>query len=98
MAGLAVGDVVNDLTSWVGDPNVSIHEGRRSSATWRRNSGRRSPILGETRAVLAQARGVTTEPMGFFTDTTVCIGCKACEVACKVEPAAGAEMAAHTSR
>jgi len=24
-----------------------------------------------------------TAPMGFFTDTTVCIGCKACEVACK---------------
>ena len=24
-----------------------------------------------------------TEPIGFFTDTTVCIGCKACEVACK---------------
>ena len=24
-----------------------------------------------------------TERMGFFTDTTVCIGCKACEVACK---------------
>ncbi|MDP9382413.1 MAG: 4Fe-4S dicluster domain-containing protein [Chloroflexota bacterium] len=23
------------------------------------------------------------EPMGFFTDTTVCIGCKACEIACK---------------
>jgi formate dehydrogenase iron-sulfur subunit len=23
------------------------------------------------------------EPMGFFTDTTLCIGCKACEVACK---------------
>ena len=23
------------------------------------------------------------EPTGFFTDTTVCIGCKACEVACK---------------
>jgi formate dehydrogenase iron-sulfur subunit len=22
--------------------------------------------------------------MGFFTDTSVCIGCKACEVACKV--------------
>jgi formate dehydrogenase iron-sulfur subunit len=22
------------------------------------------------------------EPVGFFTDTTVCIGCKACEVAC----------------
>jgi len=23
------------------------------------------------------------EPMGFFTDATICIGCKACEVACK---------------
>src|SRR5688572_32247665 len=23
------------------------------------------------------------EPMGFMTDTTLCIGCKACEVACK---------------
>ena len=22
-------------------------------------------------------------PMGFFTDTSICIGCKACEVACK---------------
>src|SRR4029453_5287588 len=22
-------------------------------------------------------------PMGFYTDTSVCIGCKACEVACK---------------
>ncbi len=27
--------------------------------------------------------GVAAERMGFFTDTTVCIGCKACEVACK---------------
>jgi formate dehydrogenase iron-sulfur subunit len=26
---------------------------------------------------------VTTPRMGFFTDTSVCIGCKACEVACK---------------
>jgi formate dehydrogenase major subunit len=26
--GLTTGDVVNDLTSWVGDPNVSIHEGK----------------------------------------------------------------------
>ncbi|WP_431271813.1 hypothetical protein [Dankookia sp. P2] len=30
--------------------------------------------------------GVRIEPgrsYGFFTDTTLCIGCKACEVACK---------------
>ena len=31
-------------------------------------------------------RGAPPEPQpatGFYTDTTVCIGCKACEVACK---------------
>lgn len=27
--------------------------------------------------------GVAPEAMGFLTDTTLCIGCKACEVACK---------------
>ena len=26
--GLSTGDVVNDLTAWIGDPNVSIHEGK----------------------------------------------------------------------
>ena len=34
-------------------------------------------------------------PTGFFTDTTVCIGCKACEVACKAWndlPADGLEL------
>jgi formate dehydrogenase iron-sulfur subunit len=33
----------------------------------------------------AEASGHTDHPprMGFFTDTSVCIGCKACEVACK---------------
>ncbi|MER6981359.1 4Fe-4S dicluster domain-containing protein [Streptomyces carpinensis] len=34
---------------------------------------------------VAQAAGYPDAPprMGFFTDTSVCIGCKACEVACK---------------
>ncbi|MFJ5531803.1 4Fe-4S dicluster domain-containing protein [Streptomyces sp. NPDC093261] len=34
---------------------------------------------------VAAASGYTDTPprMGFFTDTSVCIGCKACEVACK---------------
>jgi formate dehydrogenase iron-sulfur subunit len=33
----------------------------------------------------AAASGWLEHPprMGFFTDTSVCIGCKACEVACK---------------
>src|SRR4029453_8135813 len=30
-----------------------------------------------------RGEGMMAEPMGFYTDTTVCIGCKACEVACK---------------
>jgi len=29
------------------------------------------------------ARGVPSEAKGFLTDTSLCIGCKACEVACK---------------
>ena len=39
------------------------------------------------------------EAMGFFTDTTVCIGCKACEVACKQWnnlPADGIEFTGHS--
>jgi len=32
---------------------------------------------------MTPAGAFPTTPMGFFTDTTVCIGCKACEVACK---------------
>ncbi|MGA8180397.1 MAG: 4Fe-4S dicluster domain-containing protein [Desulfobacterales bacterium] len=28
-------------------------------------------------------QNMTRQRMGFYTDTTVCIGCKACEVACK---------------
>ena len=39
------------------------------------------PLLQQQPAA-APARAAR-EPMGFFTDTTVCIGCKACEVACK---------------
>jgi formate dehydrogenase iron-sulfur subunit len=39
------------------------------------------------------------ERMGFFTDTSVCIGCKACEVACKewnVIPQDGQEFLGHS--
>jgi len=45
---------------------------------------RRLPVL--ERVVEPFRRGTPPEPrqaMGFYTDTTVCIGCKACEVACK---------------
>ncbi len=46
--------------------------------------GRKTP---ETRPVIPLGQksydGDQQPRMGFFTDTTVCIGCKACEVACK---------------
>ncbi len=49
------------------------------------------PPLGRMSAVLNRLlgpfrRGIPPQPRqttGFYTDTTVCIGCKACEVACK---------------
>jgi formate dehydrogenase iron-sulfur subunit len=42
-------------------------------------------LAGPVDDVAAQAGYPTEHPprMGFFTDTSVCIGCKACEVACK---------------
>jgi len=39
--------------------------------------------LRETPGKLVDAYGKNTERKGFFTDTSICIGCKACEVACK---------------
>jgi formate dehydrogenase iron-sulfur subunit len=38
------------------------------------------PVAGST---ISPPGAFEAVPMGFFTDTTVCIGCKACEVACK---------------
>jgi formate dehydrogenase iron-sulfur subunit len=41
------------------------------------------PIVAQSAAPSTAQRPAKQEPMGFFTDTSVCIGCKACEVACK---------------
>ena len=41
------------------------------------------------------------ERVGFFTDTSVCIGCKACEVACKTwnaVPEDGLDLLGHVVR
>ena len=42
-------------------------------------------LFGPLPDVAAEAGYVEEHParVGFFTDTSVCIGCKACEVACK---------------
>ena len=38
------------------------------------------------------------QAVGFFTDTTVCIGCKACEVACHQWNALPARNDGHVAR
>jgi formate dehydrogenase iron-sulfur subunit len=44
-----------------------------------------TPVTGQgERAAYLGMPEVRPPRMGFFTDTSVCIGCKACEVACKV--------------
>jgi formate dehydrogenase iron-sulfur subunit len=44
-----------------------------------------SPRLSGPELEVARNAGYDDPPkrMGFFTDTSICIGCKACEVACK---------------
>ncbi|MCK7501092.1 MAG: 4Fe-4S dicluster domain-containing protein [Comamonadaceae bacterium] len=66
--GNAVGDVVNDLSVLVADPNTSIHEGKVFTCNIR--PGKEE----EVRCNMAK---------GMFVDTSVCTGCKACQVACK---------------
>ena len=40
------------------------------------------PASSPAGAISQAGAAFPNEPMGFFTDTSVCIGCKACEVAC----------------
>src|SRR5205807_4289573 len=79
-------------------PTSTSRRSRRRAATSGRgavravrryvSSSRRIRATRRSRA-MEQADGQTTyglqiQPrMGFFTDTSICIGCKACEVACK---------------
>ena len=54
-----------------------------------------------TELAIHKVDGARAARMGFFTDTTVCIGCKACEVACKQWndlPADGRGRSARASR
>jgi formate dehydrogenase iron-sulfur subunit len=64
---------------------VTIREKELSRLPSGTDQRRRLPLLLEP-VVAPFRRGVAPEPRpatGFYTDTTVCIGCKACEVACK---------------
>jgi formate dehydrogenase iron-sulfur subunit len=70
------------LSEVTGEPNVIPGSGGTSDAY--NIEGRTTP---ETRPVIPLGHktydGEQQPRMGFFTDTTVCIGCKACQVACK---------------
>src|SRR4029077_5511755 len=63
------------------------HPAATRSVTARRRdwvAGMGNQLYGPEPNVAADAGWQPPEPrMGFFTDTSVCIGCKACEVACK---------------
>jgi formate dehydrogenase iron-sulfur subunit len=64
---------------------VTSRERELSNVPPGRDLARPLPVLVE-RLVEPFRRGAAPEsrqPTGFYTDTTVCIGCKACEVACK---------------
>jgi formate dehydrogenase iron-sulfur subunit len=64
---------------------VTIREKELSRLPSGTDQRRQLPLLLE-QVVAPFRRGVAPEPRpatGFYTDTTVCIGCKACEVACK---------------
>src|SRR5688500_10188211 len=53
--------------------------GQRGGGAGDASADRRVPLLPSSPAAPLPRQ----EAMGFYTDTTVCIGCKACEVACK---------------
>ena len=91
--GLVTGDVANDLTAMSEDPNSRIMESKallcdiappRSATAIGQDcmaspTDTVSPSSNQARhTYVADGRKV-----GFFTDPTICIGCKACEVACK---------------
>jgi formate dehydrogenase iron-sulfur subunit len=48
-----------------------------------RPRGRLAALLGSLVAPSRRAAPAPKPATGFYTDTTVCIGCKACQVACK---------------
>src|SRR5207249_9812865 len=66
------------------------HPAGTAAARGRAPRARRALPVGGGGAAMREADGQLTYPpaererrVGFFTDTSVCIGCKACEVACK---------------
>ncbi len=63
---------------------VTKPESRKGGADERQAGMSRQQLSGPLHDVSTDAGYAAPPPrMGFFTDTSICIGCKACEVACK---------------
>src|SRR5438093_431623 len=75
-ANRGVGEESHGLRHITPSPRCRRTPCLRGSTRWGRSTKARRSSATWRRRDMAQ-------PMGFFTDTTVCIGCKACEVACK---------------
>ena len=80
-SGLVKGDIGNDLIAISEEPNVRIMETKGLLCNVIR--GKRAGNLASNRQAARRARTTLMAFTAFLTDATVCIGCKACEVACK---------------
>ena len=81
--GLAKGDVANDLLVISEEPNVRIMETKALVCDIEPGRRARGPEALEQLERTSGATGMSATIDAFLTDSTLCIGCKACEVACK---------------
>ena len=92
--GLVKGDIGNDLIAISEEPNVQDHgdQGLALQFIGRQTRGQRGEVEGVSFNRRRQnrmtdsvnvSRSVPRKKAAFLTDATICIGCKACEVACK---------------
>ena len=75
------GDVPNDLLAISQEPNVRIMETKALVCNARPGARPKRSTCGKN--VEAIHPGGSMSTTAFLTDSTLCIGCKACEVACK---------------
>jgi len=73
------GDVVNDLVAISEEPTYALWKARR----WYATSYLDGELLVRGARTIGSEYGAGMSRTAFLTDSTLCIGCKACEVACK---------------
>ena len=81
--GVVTGDSTNDLLVISEEPNVRIMETKALLCDIEPGRRPRGPAVARGAERENGAAGMSATITGFLTDSTLCIGCKACEVACK---------------